>query len=188
MPRRTRLELVNERPALDPDAMAAAEAALGDAERGYPLASSEDVIAALRAESAQKERIAAAAIEQANQMRGRAEAAEARNAAADTEAAQIRATAQAEIDKAQQAALAHVTQAQRQAQAANAAVAAVGVAAKLGQGIAYLVERAPVLFSLVGAFVLGRAMLPAPTPDQLALLAIYGSVAVAPAVWLARRR
>ena len=187
MPRRTRLELVNERPAIDADAVMAAETALNDAERGFPLASPDEIIAALRAESAQKERIAAAAIEQANQQRDRADQAEARVVAAAGEAEKIRTAAQTQIEAVQHSAAQVVASAERKVQAATAAVAVAGMAQHAAKGFAFLLDRVPALFSLVGAFILGRDMLPAPTLDQLALLAIYGAVAVAPSVWLSRR-
>lgn len=51
----------------------------------------------------------------------------------------------------------------------------------------FLVDRAPVLATLCGAYFLARDMLPTPDAFQLALLGIYGGVAVLPAVWFSRR-
>ncbi len=193
MPRKTRLQLVNERPATDEEASRLAGAALDEAEAlERPLAPPEDILAALRSQLAQTTEVANAAIEQANQERVRADAVaqDLDHAKADT--IKIRQTAVQEVSRARQDAAETIAATQRQAQIAERTAAAAGMVRNLigsiGGLLSFVIDRAPVLGSLLGAYLLARNILAQPDTYQLCLLAIYGGITIAPAVWLAVRK
>jgi hypothetical protein len=194
MPRKTRLALVGERPATpDPDAMAEASYALDVAEReAHPLAAPDDIVAALRAQLRETATIASTAIDDANAARAREAEAVASIDQIRTSARAAAAAKDAEADKVRAEAAAAIAAAQHRERSAAASAVAAGIARQVSLGLAhtfaFLADRAPVLLTLIGAFVLARAMLPRPDAYQLAELAIYGGVAVLPAVWLSLRR
>jgi hypothetical protein len=193
VPRKTRLALVNERPLTDFEAAQLAGNALDAAEAAeHPQAPPEDILAMLRGQLAETARVANTAIETANQERAAREqiAQELDHAKADS--AKVRETAIQEVSRARQDAAATVAQIERQAAVAERAVAAAGAvrqaAGAIGALVSFLIDRAPVLLTLAGAYLLARDILPQPSVTQLSLIAIYGAVAVAPAVWLSVRR
>ncbi len=170
-----------------------ADAALDEAEaREHPLAPPADILAALRSQLAETAQVANAAIDQANQERARADelGTALDHAKADTH--RIREAAVKEVTTARQDAAASVAATHRQAQVAERAAAAAGMVrqatAAVGGLLSFLIDRAPVLLTLIGAFVLARDILAEPNAYQLAGLGIYGAVAVLPAVWLSVRR
>lgn len=194
MPRKTRLALVGERSvAPDLDAVAAADAALAQAEiDAHPLVPPADIVAVLRSQVAETARIANQAFEDANQQRARADSLEAALSGTRAEAIAEKTRMMVETEAVRAQAADAVVAVQKRAEAATVLARRVEatqvVAQRFGQAIGFLVDRAPVLLSLAGAFVLAQAMLPRPDVLQLADLAIYGAVAVAPAAWLSLRR
>jgi hypothetical protein len=193
VPRKTSLALVKERAVTDEEAALMAGRALDEAEAlEHPVVPPADIVAELRRQLAETAGVANAAIQQVNQERARADsvARELDHAKADT--AKIRETAVQEVSRARQEAEALVVSTQRQAQAAERAAAAAGLVQQAAGALAalfsFLIDRAPVLLTLIGAFVLARDILAAPSAYQLAGLGIYGAVAVMPAVWLSVRR
>jgi hypothetical protein len=161
----------------------------------HPIAAPEDILdqlALVRGQLAESARIASAAVEQAQEQRARADAvaAELDNAKADT--VRIKGAAIEEVTRARESAAAHVVATQREAKVAERAAVAAGMAQQavgaLAALLSFLVDRAPVLLTLIGAFILARDILAAPSAYQLAGLAIYGAVAIVPATWLAVRR
>lgn len=192
MPRKTRLALVGER-LVEPDlnAAASAERALEDATAAaHPLVPPSDVVAMLHRQVAETARVANQAFEDANQQRERAASLEAE--LSQTKAANARISSEAEIARKEvQTVVASIQRRDQAAEAASSAqriAIAQATARRLGEAMAFIVDRVPILLTLAGAFVLARSMLPQPDIYQLAELAIYGAVAVAPAAWLNLRR
>lgn len=193
MPRKTRLQIVNERPLTDFEAAQLAGQALDEAEAAeHPQAPPEDILAMLRSQLAETARVANAAIETANNERAIRIQVEQELDHAKTDSAKVRETAVQEVSRARQDAASTVAQIERQAAVAERTLAAAAgmrqVAAGMGAILSFLIDRAPVLLTLIGSYLLARDILPQPSITQLSLIAIYGTVAVAPAVWLSIRR
>jgi len=199
VPRKSRLSLISERPMVDPNAAQAAAEALEAEEHNYQLAPPEDIVMELRRQNAELSRLTSQAIERGNQQEARAAQAEAELTRVSADRSQIQQTAQGEVEKARAQAAAVVTQAQqaiaevqqRSAVAEKTAVVAEHIrqtAGVLGTLVSFLTDRAPVLFTMIGAYLLAHDSLPNPDVFRLALLAIYGCAAVLPAVWYSLRR
>lgn len=188
MPRKTSLQLISERAVADPGFAENAAAALEAAPAAHSLAQPQDVLAQLRHENAQLQRLATQATEKANQAVSMLHDTQ---AAAAGERNQIREDASREVAKIRAEAQTTVAAAQGAVAQKTAAVAvqARQTAGVLAQFVSFLVDRAPVLATLAGAYFLARDILPTPGAMQLGLLGIYGVVAVLPAVgWSLRRK
>ncbi len=170
-----------------------AGAALDEAEAlEHPLAPPADILAALRGQLAETAQAATEAIAERNQERARADAVASELGHAKAETAQVRAAAAQEVSRSREHAAEAISATQRQAQVAERTLAAAGAMRQalgaVGGLMSFLVDRAPVLLTLAGAYLLARDILAAPNAYQLAGLGIYGAVAVLPAVWLSVRR
>jgi hypothetical protein len=198
MPRKTGLAIVSERAATDQELQLRAAIDLDHAEREeqHQIAPPEDIIAELRRQLIETGRVADSAITQMQTEAARANAAEARvqttAETAETEKAKIQDAAAKQIVDARTKAAQAIAEAQRQHQVAEKTAAAAQAlqraAGFAGTILAFIADRAPSLLTLLGAYLLARDILAAPTPTQLGLLALYGAVAVVPAVWLSIRR
>jgi hypothetical protein len=193
MPRKTSLSIVGERMAPDMAAIEEADYRLQAAvEDAHPLVPPADIVEALRRQVADNARVASQAIDQANQERARAEMLSAEIATAKAEVEEERKRGFAEITAVRGQAAAAVAAVQlhekQTLQAADVATKIHAATQRVGQLFGFAIDRAPVLLTLAGAFALARTMLPQPDIYQLALLGIYGGVAVLPAVWLSIRR
>ena len=188
---------------VDPNAAQAAAEALEAEEHNYQLAPPEDIVMELRRQNAELSRLTSQAIERGNQQEARAAQAEAElmrvSATVSADREKLQQAAQGEVEKARAQAAAVVTQAQqaiaevqqRSAVAEKTAAVAEHIrqtAGVLGALVSFLTDRAPVLFTMIGAYLLAHDSLPNPDVFRLALLAIYGAAAVLPAVWYSLRR
>jgi hypothetical protein len=181
--------LISERPAMDEAAIVNATVDLARAEPAHTLAPPNDILAVLRKQNADLTRLT-------TELSQRADTAEAAlhetTAAAASERAQIQRDAASQVTQVRTDAAKAIHQAQTQSVAAEkAAFAAERVqqtAGLLGNLISFMVDRAPVLATLCGAYFLARDMLPTPGAMQLGLLAIYGATAVLPATYWSLRR
>jgi len=167
---------------MDMELQAVAAAQLDEAEAvANPIAPPSDVVAVLRAQNAELVRITDAAVAQANTQRERAERAEARSQPpASSVASPFVSSHEEHVEVSPTTAV---------ATARREAVAILhGSVERLTKLASFVVDRAPVLLTLIGAYLLANDILAAPSVQQLALLAIYGAVAVAPAVYFTLRR
>jgi hypothetical protein len=186
--------LISERPAIDEGALIEATHALEGAQRTeeYDQAPGQDVLAMLRAQVAENARIASAAMDQANQQEARAIAAETRAASMATAVDQERRTSAEQIAQIRDAASTAIMAAEQKSAVAEKTAVIAGhlrqTAGVVGGLVSYLIDRAPMLLTLLGAYLLSRDMMASPSAYQLALLGIYGGVAVLPAAWFSLRR
>jgi hypothetical protein len=188
VPRKTNLSIISERPFVDEGAVVNATADLVAA-APHSLAPPDDILAALRAQNAHLTQLV-------SDTASRAENAEIAlhqtTAAAASEREQIQRSAHEQVARMRADAASAINAAQKQsAVAEKTAVAAERVrqtVGTLGSLIGYLVDRAPVLATLLGAYFLARDMLPTPGAMQLGLLGIYGMTAVLPATFWSLRR
>ena len=181
VPRKTRLALISERPAMDEAAVVNAAVDLARAGSDYQLAPPADVLAQLRHQNSELARLAAESSQRADQAEAALHQAASDRETASREVKSIREQAAKAID----AAMTQGAVAEKTALATERVRQTVGV---IGSLVSFLVERAPVLATLMGAYFLARDMLPDPGAMQLGLLGIYGATAVLPATYWSLRR
>ena len=151
----------------------------------HPLVPPADILAALRAENQML-------VGQVSEASARVTQFAAELDHAKAEQAQTKETAFKAVAEAKREASSAIAMTQKQAQVAERAAAAARMTqhavGAIGGLVSFLVDRAPVLGTLTGAYLLARSVLDAPTIQQLVALGIYGAVAVLPAVYLSVRR
>jgi hypothetical protein len=191
MARRSRLAIVSERPVTDQDRLALASQALDEAEAEH-VAPPNEVLEALRSRNVELARVADAAMQQANDQRDRAQQLTMELDRAKTDTAHLQKASAEAVAKVRADASEVIAATQQQAHIAEKAAVAAGLAQRaasaLCSAVAFLVDRAPVLGTLTGAYLLAHNLLPEPSITQLALLGIYGTIAILPAVWLSVRK
>lgn len=72
--------------------------------------------------------------------------------------------------------------------AAGLTAALDSIAARLVAALVFVIERAPVMLSLLAAIWLWNRILPDPKPLQLVALGLFGAVVIAPSIWLGKFR